>query len=49
MKEAAYEGETEVDEVVGKVINRRKYYNIDFEMGLLYHTKIVSRIRIQSV
>ena len=30
MQEAEYEGETEFDEFVGKVINRRKSYNIDF-------------------
>ena len=30
VQEAAHEGETEVEEVVGKVIKRREYYNIDF-------------------
>ena len=30
MQEYECEGETEVDEGVGKVINRRKYYNIAF-------------------
>ena len=49
MQESEYEGETEVDEVVVKVIKRRKSYNIAFLMGLLYHTKRLSSIRIQSV
>ena len=35
MQEAEYEGETEVDEVVGKVIKRRKYYNSDFPIGVI--------------
>ena len=33
MKEATDEGETEVDEVVGKVIKRRKSYNISFQLA----------------
>ena len=33
VKESADEGETEVDEVVGKFIRRRKYYNISVELG----------------
>ena len=35
VKESAYEGETEVDEVVGKVNKRRKYYNIAFQIGVI--------------
>ena len=35
MQEAEYEGETAVDEVVGKVIKRRKYYNIAFLIGVI--------------
>ena len=35
LKEAAYEGETEVDEVVFKVIKRRKSYNISFRVGVI--------------
>ena len=31
-KEAAYEGETEVDEVFRKVIKRKKFYNISFQI-----------------
>ena len=30
VKEAEYEGETDVAEVVGKVIRRKKSYHIDF-------------------
>ena len=39
VKEAAYEGETEVDEVVGKVIKRRKSNNIDFSDRGYYITQ----------
>ena len=35
MQEAAYEGGTDVNEVVGKVIKRRKSYNIAFEIGFI--------------
>ena len=35
MKEAAYEVETKVYEVVGKVIKRRKSYNINFQVGFI--------------
>ena len=35
MKESAYKGETEVDEVVGKVIKRSKFYDIDFQIGVI--------------
>ena len=31
-KESEDEGETKVDEVVGKVINMRKYYSISFRL-----------------
>ena len=34
-KESEYEGETEVDEVVGRVIKRRKFYNISFQIGVV--------------
>ena len=33
MKGSEYEGDTEVDEVVVKVIKRRKSYNIAFLVG----------------
>ena len=32
MKESSYEGKTEVDEVVGKVIKRSKSDNIPFQI-----------------
>ena len=35
VQEYSYEGETGVDEVVGKVIKRRKYYNIYFQIGVI--------------
>ena len=35
MKEATYEGETEVDEVADKVIKIRKFYNIAFWIGVI--------------
>ena len=35
LQEGAHEGETEVDEVVGEVIKRRKSYNIDFQIGII--------------
>ena len=35
MKEVAYEGETEVGEVVGKVVKRSKSYNIAFQIGVI--------------
>ena len=35
MKESEYEGETEVDEVVGKFIKRRKSYNISIPVGVI--------------
>ena len=35
VQESEYEGETEVDEVVGKVITRRKSYNIAFLIGVI--------------
>ena len=35
MQEAEYEGKTEVDEVVGKIIKRRKYYNIFFPIVVI--------------
>ena len=37
VQEAPDEGETKVDEVVGKVVNRRKSYNTYFRIGFLYH------------
>ena len=33
VQEAAYEGENKVDELVVKVIKRRKSYNISFQIG----------------
>ena len=35
MQESEYEGETEVDEVLGKFIRRRKSYNIAFMIGVI--------------
>ena len=35
MKESAYEGETNVDEVLGKDIKRSKSYNIAFQIGVI--------------
>ena len=35
MKETTYEGETEVDEVVGKVIRRIKLYYIAFQIWVI--------------
>ena len=35
MQRAEYEGETEVDEVVGKFVKRRKSYNIVFPIGVI--------------
>ena len=35
MQEAEYEGETKVNEVVGKVIKRSKSYNIAFLIGII--------------
>ena len=39
VQEGADEGETEVDEVVGKVIKRRKSYDIDFQIGFIISHK----------
>ena len=42
MQESKYEGETEVDEVVGKVIKRRKSYNIAFLVGVIIsHEEVI--------
>ena len=41
MQESAYEGETEVDKVVGKVIKRRKSYNIAFRIGFIILHKYI--------
>ena len=35
MQESADEGETKVDEVVGKVNNRRQSYYIGFQLGVV--------------
>ena len=35
VQEDVYGDETEVGEVVRKVIKRRKYYNIDFPIGFI--------------
>ena len=41
VKEYSYKGETEVNEVLGKVIKRRKSYNIAFQVGgILSHKEI---------
>ena len=41
MQEAEYEGETEVDEVLVKVIKRRESYNISFLIGdIISHKEI---------
>ena len=41
VQEYEYEGETKVDEVVGKVIKSRKSYNITFLIGVIIpHEKI---------
>ena len=39
MQESEYEGETEVDEVVVKVIKRRESYNISFMIGVILSHK----------
>ena len=39
MKEYSYKGETEVNEVLGKVIKRRKSYNIAFRIGVVISHK----------
>ena len=39
MQEAADEGETGVDEVVGKCIKKRKSYNISVQIGVLIYMK----------
>ena len=41
MQESEYKGETEVAEVVGKVIKRRKSYNIAFLIGVVTSHKEV--------
>ena len=42
VKASAYESETKVDEVVGKVIKRRKSYNIVFQIGVIIsHEEII--------
>ena len=40
MHKVEYEGETEVDEVLGKFIKRSKYYNIYFQIVFLYYMNI---------
>ena len=35
VQESAHEGETKVDEGVGKVIKRRKSYNTAFQIGVI--------------
>ena len=39
VQKSEYEGETEVDEVAGKVIRRRKSYNISFPIGIIISHK----------
>ena len=41
VQESAYEGEIEVDEVVEKVVKRRKYHNVPFRLGaIISHEEI---------
>ena len=49
MQESEYEGETEVDEVVVKVIKRSKSYHIAFLVGVIISHKRLIIIRIQNV
>ena len=42
VKEAAYEGETKVDEVVGRVIKRSKSYNIASQIELIISHKDIN-------
>ena len=42
MQEAEYEVETEVDEVVGKIIKKIKSYNIDFLIGVIISHKDIN-------
>ena len=39
MQESAYKGEVEVGDVAGKDIKRRKYYNINFQIGFVISHK----------
>ena len=39
VQEAVFEGETEVDEVIVKVFNSSKYYNIFFQIGVIISHK----------
>ena len=41
VKEAAYEYETYVDEVIGTVIHRRKSYSIAFQIGYIISHKYI--------
>ena len=43
MQEAEYEGETEFDEVLGKVINRIKSYNISFLVRFIISHKEIKK------
>ena len=43
MQEAEYEGENEVDEVAGKVIKRRKSYNIAFTIEVIISHKEIKQ------
>ena len=42
VKEASYDGETEVDVVLGKVIQRSKYYNIACQIGVIISQKEIN-------
>ena len=42
MQEATYEVETEVDEVLGKVIERRKSHNIAFQIQVIISHKDIN-------
>ena len=41
VQESEYEDETEVDEVEGKVIKRKKSYNISFLIGFIISHKCI--------
>ena len=41
-QEASHQGETKVDEIVGKVIKRRKSYNIAFQIRVIISHKEIN-------
>ena len=42
VQEDAYEGKTEVDEVLEKVNERRKSYNIAFQIGVIILHEVIN-------